>query len=141
MAQILEASPREPGYQCMTEPVAERVPLIPRPIRDQILVRQDPAKYFSDSGIAFPAGCEEYPDIGTIVAVGPGLAEADGRRTWMDPDLVPGARVIFKRRAATALIWDRRLIDFSPPEFKDLVMLLPDDIHLVIVDDGPQASG
>lgn len=134
-----------------TDTTEERVPLVPRPFADQILVRQDPPIKKIGSGLLVaPEGSEKWPPTATIVAVGPGIARADGMRVAMDPDLVPGTRVVIRRRAATALVPDGRAAHLSPPEFKDLIMLREDDILMVIdvpygtdlvADDGTTMSG
>lgn len=105
----------------------------PRPIHDQIVVRQDPpAERISKGGIVAQRSFEDWEPLGTIVAVGPGKARANGTREPMDELLVAGARVQFKRRASTALIPDPREESMCPPEHKDLLMLVPDDIMLIL---------
>jgi co-chaperonin GroES (HSP10) len=72
---------------------------------------------------------ERWTEVATVVAVGPGRAEADGRRP-MDPDLVPGARVLIERRPCIAL----ELEINSPKELENLLMIEEDDV-LALVDD------
>lgn len=108
--------------------------LIPRPIQDQVLVRQDPPA--ERIGLIYmPPSFEDWSNVVTVVAVGPGLANATGR-DYMDSGLVPGARVVIKRRASTALIPDLRDAPYSPQEFKDLIMLRQDDVMLILDDGG-----
>ena len=112
------------------------MPNEPRPIHDQIVVRQDPpAERVSKGGIIAPRSFEDWEPLGTIIAMGPGKARADGTREPFDEALTVGARIQFKRRASTALIPDIREESMCPPEHKDLLMLVPDDIMLVLGDD------
>lgn len=98
-----------------------------RPIRDQVLVHQDPAqeKVGKEGLIYAPQGSEHYPSTGTVIAVGPGLPNQP-----MDEGLGPGTRVLFQRRPATAL--HRDLGVGEPEEWKDLLMLRETDIIGVI---------
>lgn len=68
------------------------------PIQDQVLLRRDPA---TDRvrGLYVPQGSEEWDERGTVLAVGPLVRE---------PGIVPGARVLFRPRAGSALAPDRR---------------------------------
>lgn len=102
-----------------------------RPIRDQVLVRQDPKKERFANGLYAPdvASRELQDDLGTVVAVGPG-ALVDGVRI---PLLVgPEDRVMFRRRPDSALIPDPR--EGGRPEWRDLVLLRESDIIAVIED-------
>jgi co-chaperonin GroES (HSP10) len=67
------------------------------PIRDQVLVRRDQAQNQTRGGLFVPE--KMWPQLGTVLAVGP----------WIrDPELVPGARVLFRPRAGSALVPDSR---------------------------------
>jgi co-chaperonin GroES (HSP10) len=107
----------------------------PRPINDQIVVKQDPPIERSQGGIILTRSFEDWPPTGTIVRMGPGKPRADGTREPFDEALSVGVRVHFKRRASTALIPDPRETSMCPPEHKDVLMLVPDDIMLVLGDD------
>jgi co-chaperonin GroES (HSP10) len=94
------------------------------PIKNRILVRQDPSlSKVGKEGILFaPQGHETWPTVGTIVALGPQVEHPE--------DLAPGTRVLFKRRpkgsGCGALVPDAR--EGGPDELKDLVVLREDDI-------------
>jgi len=68
------------------------------PIKDQVLLRRDPAEE-RVRGLYVPQGSEEWPQRGTVLAIGPLVRE---------PGIVPGARVLFRPRAGSALVLDRR---------------------------------
>lgn len=69
-----------------------------RPIKDQVLLRRDRATEHRN-GLYLPQGSEEWDQRGTVLAIGPLVRE---------PGIVPGARVLFRSRAGTALVPDRR---------------------------------
>ncbi len=98
-----------------------------RPIRDQVLVHQDP-KQEKVGSLYVPQGSENYPDYGTILAVGPGTVSQGGQ--FIELNVRVGERVLFKRRANTALVPDAR--EDSGSEFKDLLMLRESDILAVV---------
>jgi len=98
-----------------------------RPIKDQVLVKQDPSQErVGREGLLWaPQGQEYWPSTGTVVDVGPGKHNQP-----MDEGLAPGTRVLFKRRPMSALIPDTRL--GGPEEFKGLLMLREEDILGII---------
>ncbi len=71
--------------------------------------------------IHLPDGSETWPPMGDIVAVGPKVKSRD---------LVPGAKVIFKSRPATALIPDTRF--GGPKTWERVVKVHEDDVLCVI---------
>lgn len=102
---------------------------LPTPIKDQVLVRQDPPKEKVGSGVLFaPQGSEEYPPMGTVLKVGPGKVGPGGGRIPLD--VKPGDRVMFKRKPGSALVPDAR--EGDERGWKDLLVLTEDDILLVL---------
>lgn len=102
-----------------------------RPIRDQVVVRQDPPQEKLANGLYVPqtASRELQEDIGTVVAIGPG-ALAGGARLPMV--VAVGDRVMFRRRPGSALVPDAR--EGGREDWKDLVILDEEDIFAVIED-------
>lgn len=98
-----------------------------RPIRDQVLVRQDP-KQEKVGSLFVPQGSEDYPNHGTILAVGPGTVTQGGQ--FVELTVSVGQRVLFKRRPNTALVPDAR--EDSGSEFKNLLMLRESDILAIV---------
>lgn len=100
-----------------------------RPIQDQVLVRQDPPKERLESGLylAGAAARELQEDIGTVIAIGPGRIVA-GERVPMSVEV--GDRVMFRRRAESALIPDPRL--GGSAAWKDLLVLRDEDMVAVL---------
>lgn len=89
----------------------QRQPM-PRPIKDQVVIRQDPCQdRVGKLGILFaPQGEETWPNTGTVVSVGPEVK-----------DVAAGERVMFQRKPDSALIPDHR--EGGPPEWKDLIII------------------
>ena len=106
-----------------------------RPIGNGVLVRQDrPQEKVGREGLIYaPQGSEDWPNIGTVIAVGPGKVNDHGVRVAMDEGLVPGARVMFQRKPSSALEPDPR--EGNKPEWKDLLVLTEDDILGIIVEE------
>jgi co-chaperonin GroES (HSP10) len=77
-----------------------------RPIRDQVVIRRDPAETLYKTLIHRPQGSEEWPERGTVLAIGPLVTE---------PGIAPGARVLFQARPGTALVPAR----LEPDQRKD----------------------
>ncbi len=94
------------------------------PVQDRISVRRDLPKKVIGL-IHVPDGSEEWPQTGVILAVGPRVK---------DPELVPGLRVLFKPRPASALIWDKREGN-NRPEWDRVTQLREEDI-LGVVEEG-----
>lgn len=92
-----------------------------RPIRDQVLVRQDPKQERLSSGLYVPdvASRVLQEDVGTVEAVGPKCTS-----------VAPGDRVMFRRRPDSALIPDAR--EGGPAEWINLIMLRDEDLIAVI---------
>lgn len=111
-----------------------------RPIGDGVLVRQDrPQEKVGREGLIFaPQGSETWPNIGTVVAVGPGKFNDQGEREPMDEGLVPGARVMFQRKPSSALEPDAR--EGNRPEWKDLLMLTEADIIGILEEETPKLT-
>jgi chaperonin GroES len=98
-----------------------------RPIRDQVLIKQDPPKEKLASGLFVPDGVrEKYEDIGTVLEVGPGKPLENG--SLLKPAVEKGDRVMFKRRPGSHL-------GDANPEWKDLLMLRDEDIMGVIYEE------
>lgn len=94
-----------------------------RPIRDQVVVRQDPKQERLKSGLYLPdiASRELQEDIGTVLGVGPDALSVQ-----------VGDRVIFRRRSGSALMPDPR--EGGPSEWKDVLILRDEDLVAVLED-------
>lgn len=88
-----------------------------KPIKNRVLVRQDPAKDRVGS-IYVPQGSEDHGNMGTVEAVGSEVK-----------DVKVGDRVIFKRKPDSALNPDTRE---GSSEYDDILVLPEDNILAVL---------
>lgn len=96
-----------------------------RPLKDFLYVRRDEA-IVQKGSLFVPQGLEEWPLVGTVLAVGPDVK---------DPDVVPGARVLFKNKASSALYPDSREGGMKPEW--ERVVKLPFDHIMGVVEESP----
>ncbi len=54
-----------------------------KPLDDRVVIRQSEAEEKSSGGIILPDAAREKPQMGKVVAVGPGKLQEDGRRSEM----------------------------------------------------------
>lgn len=66
-----------------------------KPLADRLVVKPLDKEKVSKSGIVIPDTAKEKPQEGTVVAVGPGRLDKDGKRIAME--LKVGDTVIFAR--------------------------------------------
>jgi len=70
-----------------------------RPLHDRILVKREEEKEVKKGGIIIPDTAKEKPQEGTILAVGPGAFDNDGKRVAMD--VTVGQKVLYGKYAGT----------------------------------------
>lgn len=101
------------------------------PPRGCVLVRQDAKQDQTKTGLHLPQGSETWPPYGTVVRLGSPARDKFGREIPFE--LTVGDRVLFARRAASALHPDSREGD---SEFSDLLVLREDrDIIGIVTED------
>lgn len=94
-----------------------------RPLKDNVLVKQDPPKEKVGS-LFVPQGSRDlYEDTGTVVAVGPGRISTGGE--IIRPDVKIGDRVLFVRQPGSALNPDTRE---GESEWESLLMMKAENI-------------
>jgi chaperonin GroES len=93
-----------------------------RPLMDRVVVKPTPREEMTKSGIVLPDTAKEKPQEGTILAVGPGGIDADGKRTPMD--VKSGQKVLYAKYAGT---------EFKIEE-EDLLIVSQKDILAVVED-------
>ena len=74
------------------------------PLDDRVVVQPLEQESQTSGGIFLPETAKEKPQQGTIVAVGPGRREEDGKRIPMDVKV--GDRVLFAKYAGTEVKLD-----------------------------------
>ena len=67
------------------------------PLFDNVLVKPLEAEKVSAGGIYLPENVKEKPQVGEIMAVGPGALDKDGKRIAMDPSLKIGTKVMYTK--------------------------------------------
>ena len=75
-----------------------------RPLNDRLLVIREDEEQKSAGGIIIPDTAKEKPQLGKIVAVGPGKMGDDGKRMAME--VKKGDRVLFEKYGGTEIKLD-----------------------------------
>ena len=70
-----------------------------RPLGDKVVVKPSEAEETSLGGIILPDAAKQKPQEGTILAVGPGAFDNDGKRVAMDVSV--GQKVLYGKYAGT----------------------------------------
>ena len=70
-----------------------------KPLGDRLVVKPTPREEMTKSGIVLPDTAKEKPQEGTILAVGPGAFDNDGKRIAMDVEV--GQKVLYGKYAGT----------------------------------------
>ena len=70
-----------------------------KPLGDRVFVKVSEAEEKTAGGIILPDNAKEKPQVGEIVAVGPGKRNDDGSRT--EPDIKVGDKVLYSKYAGT----------------------------------------
>jgi chaperonin GroES len=69
------------------------------PLGDRVFVKVSPSEEKTDGGIYLPDNVKEKPQVGEVVAVGPGKVQDDGKRMPMDVKI--GDKVLYSKYAGT----------------------------------------
>jgi len=72
-----------------------------KPLADRVVVKPLAREEMTKSGIVLPDTAKERPQEGTVVAVGPGRVDENGKRVAME--LKVGDRVLYSKFAGTEL--------------------------------------
>jgi chaperonin GroES len=70
-----------------------------QPLGDRVVLKPTPREEMTKSGIVLPDTAKEKPQEGTILAVGPGAFDNDGKRIAMDVEV--GQKVLYGKYAGT----------------------------------------
>jgi chaperonin GroES len=98
-----------------------------KPLGDRLVVEPLEQEERTASGLVLPETAKEKPQKGTVLAVGPGARDDEGKRIIMDPRV--GNLVLFAKYAGTEIKIDG----------KKLLILKESDI-LAIMDDEPKSK-
>jgi len=75
-----------------------------KPLEDKILVEVSAAETTTASGLVIPDTAKEKPQEGTVVAVGPGRFDEEGKR--IPVDVAEGNKVIFSKYGGTEISYE-----------------------------------
>jgi chaperonin GroES len=70
-----------------------------RPLGDRVVIEPTPREEMTKSGIVLPDTAKEKPQEGSILAVGPGAFDNDGKRIAIDVKV--GDKVLYAKYAGT----------------------------------------
>jgi chaperonin GroES len=80
-------------------PVTTATKVAIRPLEDRILVQANEAETTTASGLVIPDTAKEKPQEGTVIAVGPGRFDDNGKRVPLDVKV--GDTVIYSKYGGT----------------------------------------
>jgi chaperonin GroES len=69
------------------------------PLGDRVVVKPTPREEMTKSGLVLPDTAKEKPQEGSVIAVGPGRIQDDGKREPMDVKV--GNKVLYGKYAGT----------------------------------------
>jgi chaperonin GroES len=93
-----------------------------QPLGDRVVVKPTPREEMTKSGIVLPDTAKEKPQEGTILAIGPGAFDNDGKRIAMDVEV--GQKVLYGKYAGTEFkLDDDELLIVSQ---KDILAIVED---------------
>ena len=72
-----------------------------KPLEDRIVIKQVEAETTTASGLVIPDSAKEKPQIGEVLAVGPGRIDDNGNRVPLDVNV--GDRIIYSRYGGTEI--------------------------------------
>ena len=75
-----------------------------KPLEDRIVIRQVEAEQTTASGLVIPDTAKEKPQVGEVIAVGPGRVDDNGNRIPVDVKV--GDVVIYSRYGGTEVKYD-----------------------------------
>jgi chaperonin GroES len=93
-----------------------------QPLGDRVVIKPTPREEMTKSGIVLPDTAKEKPQEGSILAVGPGAFDNDGKRIAMDVSV--GQKVLYGKYAGTEFkLDDEELLIVSQ---KDILAVVAD---------------
>ncbi|MEA5470849.1 MULTISPECIES: co-chaperone GroES [unclassified Spirulina] len=70
-----------------------------KPLGDRVFVKVSPSEEKTAGGILLPDTAKEKPQVGEVVAIGPGKADKDGNRVELEVKV--GDQVLYSKYAGT----------------------------------------
>ena len=92
------------------------------PLGDRVVLKPTPREEMTKSGLVLPDTAKEKPQEGSVIAVGPGAFDNDGKRVAMDVKV--GQKVLYGKYAGTEFkLDDDELLIVSQ---KDILAIVED---------------
>ncbi|KKS98202.1 MAG: chaperonin Cpn10, chaperonin GroES [Candidatus Gottesmanbacteria bacterium GW2011_GWA2_43_14] len=91
-----------------------------KPLFDNVLIKPLEEESKTPSGIVLPESAKEKPQIGQIMAVGPGAIDEDGKRILMSVKV--GQKVIYKKWGGNEVKIDHQ--EWLVVEQKDIIAVI-----------------
>ena len=123
MATSTAATASKPKHTSPTSTKRAAVPKTKlRPLGDRVVVKPIAREEMTKSGIVLPDTAKEKPQEGTVIAIGPGALNDDGKRNPMD--VKEGQKVLYAKYAGTEFkVDDEELLIIGQ---KDILAIVED---------------
>ncbi|XP_073103386.1 20 kDa chaperonin, chloroplastic [Elaeis guineensis] len=92
-----------------------------KPLNDRVLIKVAEAEDKTAGGILLTEAAKEKPSIGTVVAVGPGPLDEEGKRKALE--IAPGGTVMYSKYAGS---------EFKSADGSDYIVLRASDVMAVL---------
>jgi chaperonin GroES len=99
-----------------------------KPLGDRLVVEPQEQEDMTASGIVLPETAKEKPQRGTVLSVGPGARDDEGKRVAMDVSV--GDTVLFAKYAGTEMKVDG----------KKLLILRESDVLAIVEEEAPKGK-
>jgi chaperonin GroES len=99
-----------------------------KPLGDRLVVEPTEQEEMTASGIVLPETAKEKPQKGTVLSVGPGARDDEGKRVLMD--VAVGDTVLFAKYAGTEIKMDG----------KKLLILRESDVLAILEEEAPKSK-
>ncbi len=91
-----------------------------KPLGDRVILKQDEAEVTTASGLYLASDAKEKPQTGTVLAVGDGKIDKDGKHLPMP--VKEGDKVIYSKYGGTEI----------PMNGEEVLILRADDIYAIV---------
>ncbi len=92
---------KQPRIPILEREVVVNMAINLKPLSDRVVIKPSPKEEVTKSGLVIPDTAKEKPQEGTILAIGPGRTDEDGKRLPMDVKV--GDKVLYAKYAGTEI--------------------------------------
>ena len=79
-----------------------------KPLNDRVIVEPIEKEHLTAGGLALPDTAQDEPQQGIVIAVGPGLRDAEGKRMALDVSI--GDEIVYSRYGGSTLKLDGKTL-------------------------------